>query len=97
MKAYVYIVTNINNTVLYTGVTSDLTARITKHKEKKYPGSFSAKYNLFKLVYYDSFGEIGEAIKREKLIKGGSRKKKLELINWLNPSIPGQNPINGSS
>lgn len=77
--------TNINNTVLYTGVTSDLTARISQHKGKKHPDSFSAKYNLCKLVYYESFGTIGEAIKREKLIKGGSRKKKLELVNGLNP------------
>jgi len=85
MKGFVYILTNINNTVLYTGVTSDLTVRITQHKEKKHPGSFSAKFNLCKLVYYESFETIGEAIKREKLIKGGSRRKKIELINGLNP------------
>jgi putative endonuclease len=85
MRGFVYIVTNKNNTVLYTGVTNDLTVRITQHKEKKHPGSFSARYNLCKLVYYESFETIGEAIKREKLIKGGSRKKKLELINGLNP------------
>lgn len=85
MRGFVYILTNVNNTVLYTGVTSDLTVRITQHKEIKHPDSFSAKYNLCKLVYYESFETIGEAIKREKLIKGGSRKKKLELINGLNP------------
>ena len=85
MKGFVYILTNINNTVLYTEVTSDLTVRITQHKGKKHPGSFSAKFNLCKLIYYESFETIGEAIKREKLIKGGSRKKKIELINGLNP------------
>lgn len=85
MKGVVYILTNKNNSVLYTGVTSDLKERIKKHKSKKHPDSFSARYNLYKLVYYEVFDTIGDAIRREKSIKGGSRKKKLDLINSTNP------------
>ncbi len=85
MQGFVYILTNKNDSVLYTGVTSDLKDRIRKHKDKKHPGSFTAKYSLFKLVYYEQLETIGEAIKREKQIKGGSRKKKTDLINSLNP------------
>jgi putative endonuclease len=76
---------NNNNSVLYTGVTSDLFERIIKHKMKKYINSFSARYNLSKLVYFESFETIGDAIKREKQIKSGSRNKKIELINGMNP------------
>ena len=85
MENHVYIMTNNNNTVLYTGVTSDLKERVIRHKSKKHPDSFSARYNIFKLVYFESFGSMGEAIIREKQIKGGSRKKKIELINGINP------------
>jgi putative endonuclease len=85
MKGFVYILTNKDNLVLYTGVTSDLKNRIKKHKLRKYPGSFSATYNLQKLVYFERFDNIGEAIIKEKLIKGGSRKKKVDLINSINP------------
>lgn len=85
MKGVVYILTNKNNSVLYTGVTSNLKDRIKQHKLKKHPDSFSAKYNLNKLVYYEWFDTIGEAIEREKIIKGGSRKKKLDLIKSTNP------------
>jgi len=80
----VYILTNINNTTLYVGVTSDLYSRIVEHKEKKYPKSFSSRYNTTKLVYYEGFHFIEEAIAREKQIKGGSRKKKEDLINGMN-------------
>lgn len=76
---------NKNNTVLYTGVTSDLKERVKEHMEKRYPGSFTARYNIGKLVYYEKFTSIADAIKREKQIKGGSRKKKVELINSVNP------------
>jgi putative endonuclease len=85
MKGFVYIMTNDNNTVLYTGVTRDLKDRIAKHKEKHYPGSFTSRYNILKLVYFECFASLGEAIKREKQIKSGSRKKKLILINSSNP------------
>ena len=85
MTGYVYILTNDNNTVLYTGVTSDLEERVKEHKEKFHPGSFTAKYNIRKLVYYERFDSIGQAIKREKQIKAGSRKRKLDLIARRNP------------
>ena len=80
----VYIITNLHNTTLYIGVTSDLYSRIVEHKEKHYPKSFSAKYNLNKLVYFALFDSIEEAIDREKQLKAGSRKKKEELINLIN-------------
>jgi putative endonuclease len=85
VKGVVYILTNKNNSVLYTGVTSDLKERIGQHKHKKYRDSFSARYSLNKLVYYEWFDTIGEVIIKEKRIKGGSRKKKLDLINNTNP------------
>jgi putative endonuclease len=85
MKGFVYIMTNKNNTVLYVGVTSDLIDRVFKHKSKKYPNSFSAKYNIDKLVYFEELDTIGDAIKREKQIKAGSRGKKIELIMNNNP------------
>ncbi len=80
----VYILANKNNTVLYTGVTSNLKARIFEHKEKKYKTSFTSKYNVDKLVYYKGFQYIEEAIAEEKRIKGGSRNKKIKLIETIN-------------
>jgi putative endonuclease len=85
LKGVVYILTNKNNSVLYTGVTSDLKDRIKQHKLKRHPDCFSARYNLNKLVYFETLGTIGEAIQREKVIKGGSRNKKVALINSTNP------------
>jgi putative endonuclease len=85
MKGFIYILTNDNNSVLYTGVTSNLKDRLIQHKNKKHSNSFTARYNLRKLVYYERLQTIGEAIKREKQIKGGSRRKKLDLINSMNP------------
>ncbi|PIR06385.1 MAG: excinuclease ABC subunit C [Candidatus Komeilibacteria bacterium CG11_big_fil_rev_8_21_14_0_20_36_20] len=85
MKQYfVYILTNKNNKVLYTGVTSDLIERIYQHKEKLVKG-FTSRYNVDKLVYYEIFEDISEAISREKQIKNLVRRKKLELINKFNP------------
>lgn len=85
MKAgFIYIITNKNNTTLYTGVTSNLPKRIQEHKEKLHLQSFSSKYNLHKLVYWESFQEIGDAIFREKQIKAGSRQQKLHLIESIN-------------
>ncbi len=84
-KSYVYIITNKNHTVLYTGITSDLKKRITEHKNKT--GSlFTRRYNCTKLVYYEEYLEISKAIIREKQIKSGSRAKKIELIKKLNPN-----------
>ncbi len=86
MKGFVYILTNNSNSVLYTGVTSDILDRIKLQKAKKHPNSFSARYNTTKLVYYQKYDTIGEAIKREKQIKGGSRKNKIKLITEMNPT-----------
>jgi len=80
-----YIITNAHHTTLYVGVTSDLYTRIVKHREKEFARSFSARYNLYKLVYYELFHTIEEAIEREKQLKAGSRKKKEKLITGFNP------------
>ncbi|CAI8750041.1 GIY-YIG nuclease family protein [Chryseobacterium sp. IT-36CA2] len=82
---FVYIMTNKNCTTLYTGVTSNLPKRVQQHKESYYSQSFTSRYNLYLLVYWESFQEIGDAIFREKQIKAGSRQKKLDLINSINP------------
>ena len=83
-KYYTYIMTNPNNAVLYTGVTGDLKRRVVEHKEKLIDG-FTKRYNVVKLVYFEEYYNIDEAITREKKIKAGSRKKKIELINSMNP------------
>lgn len=81
----VYIMTNSNKTTLYTGVTSDLQKRIWQHKNFIFPKSFTSKYKLVYLVYYKFYSRIEEAIAIEKQIKAGSRAKKEELINSINP------------
>jgi putative endonuclease len=83
---YVYIITNDYNTTLYTGVTSDLKVKMYEHVNKIYPLSFSSRYQCTKLVYVEFLECIEDAIAREKQIKAGSRKKKIELIESLNPS-----------
>jgi putative endonuclease len=75
--------TNKGNNVLYTGVTSDLVKRVGAHKEKLIPG-FTKKYNIEKLVYYETYSDIKSAIQREKQIKAGCRAKKLKLIESIN-------------
>lgn len=82
---YVYIVTNKNHTVLYTGVTNNLKKRIEQHRTKFYPESFTARYNCSKLVFYITFPNIAAAIAEEKRIKAGNRKQKLKLIQNMNP------------
>ena len=82
---YIYILTNKNHTVLYTGVTSNLTNRLYEHRTGLYKNAFTNKYNVKKLVYFEGFTSIEEAIIREKQIKAGSRQKKLDLINHFNP------------
>ena len=81
---YVYILTNQICSVLYVGVTNDLVRRIYEHKRKIVDG-FTKKYNLDKLVYYEEYSDIMEAITREKQIKAGRRKMKIALIDSLNP------------
>lgn len=80
---YVYIMTDVRNTVLYVGVTNDLIRRIYEHKEKLVNG-FTKKYNIVKLVYYEVFDDVEDAILREKQIKAGSRQKKVQLIDSTN-------------
>ena len=85
---YVYIVTNKNKTVLYTGVTNDLYRRIEQHKENSIPfrhPSFAGRYNAYFLLYYERFQRIDAAIAREKEIKRWRRSKKEALINSFNP------------
>ncbi len=80
---YVYIMTNSRHSALYTGVTSNLQARVYQHKEKLVPG-FTSRYNVNMLVYYEELSDSLSAIKREKQIKGGSRQDKIDLINTKN-------------
>ena len=82
--AWVYILTNDNNTTLYVGMTNDLPTRLWEHRTKQYPTSFTARYNLSKLVYYEEFDTVDEALDRESFIKGKSRKWKEELISSMN-------------
>ncbi len=84
--SYVYILTNITNKVLYVGVTSDLIKQIFEHKNHLVKG-FTEKYNVTKLVYFDQFEDIENAILREKQIKGGSRENKLQIIEKNNPTF----------
>jgi len=81
----VYILTNKSNSVIYTGVTSDIAYRIWQHKNHVYPDSFTSKYNCEKLVYYCFYSTIEEAINEEKRIKGGNRLAKIKLIESQNP------------
>ena len=80
---YVYIMTNQYNTVLYTGITNDLIRRVYEHKDKLVEG-FTKKYNINKLVYYEIFEDPENAILKEKIIKGGSRAKKIKMIESMN-------------
>jgi len=82
-RYYTYIMTNQRNTVLYTGVTNDLRKRVHEHKEKLVDG-FTKRYNITKLVYYEIFDDVENAIVREKQIKSGSREKKVKLIDAMN-------------
>ena len=80
---FIYILTNKGNTVLYTGITNDIERRVFEHKEKSIKG-FTEKYSVNKLVYYEIYEEVHMALAREKQIKGGSRKDKINLVNRKN-------------
>ena len=80
---YVYILTNKWHTVLYTGVTNDIARRVFEHKTRLLPG-FTSRYNVTKLVYYEIYSSAIDAITREKQIKAGSRRKKVQLIKDTN-------------
>lgn len=81
---YIYIMTNFANTVIYTGVTNNLVKRVFQHKGAK-NNSFTSRYFITKLVYYEMYDDPSVAIQREKQIKAGSRQKKIDLINSFNP------------
>ena len=83
-KSYVYMLTNQDNDVLYTGVTSNLARRILQHRDKRY-GGFTAKYNVTKLVYFEEFPSITDAIFRETRIKQLPRRRKDLMIERINP------------
>ena len=82
---YVYILSNSTGTVVYTGVTKDLIRRVYEHKHNLDPNSFTAKYSVYKLVYFEATSSRYAAISREKQIKSWSRKKKNLLVESINP------------
>ena len=84
---YVYIITNKAKTVLYTGMTNNLKRRLQEHKEKLNPNSYTAKYNVEFLLYYEHYGWVQQAIAREKEIKLMNRDNKFELIKSLNSNL----------
>ena len=85
-NSFVYITTNKNKTVLYTGVTNNIKSRLFEHETdaKTFKNTFAGKFNCFNLIYLEEFIDINQAINREKEIKGWTRKKKIELINSFN-------------
>ena len=85
MQYYVYILSNEKGNVIYTGVTNDLLKRVYEHKNHLDKGSFTARYNIEKLVYYEVTSDVEAAIEREKQIKGWNRKKKNKLVESKNP------------
>ena len=84
-KSYVYLLTNKNNTVIYVGVTGNLVKRIYEHKTDTFHG-FTSRYNCNKLIYFEEFSYILEAIEREKQIKTGNRRRKEQFVNSVNPN-----------
>ena len=83
---FVYIITNTNKTVLYTGITNDLAKRLCEHKNAGCePNSFTGRYGVYRLLYYECYTDVTEAIAREKEIKKWRREKKIRLIESLNP------------
>ena len=86
MDAYVYILSNPGHVCIYTGVTTDLLRRVGEHKSHADPKSFSARYGVDRLVYFERTGDVRAAIAREKQIKSWSRRKKNALIERENPN-----------
>ncbi|MCF8380846.1 MAG: GIY-YIG nuclease family protein [Bacteroidales bacterium] len=90
---FIYILTNKNNTVLYIGVTSNIANRLFQHRTGQFKNAFTSRYNLSKLVYFEKFNSIEFAILKEKQLKAGSRQKKINLIESINPDW---NDLSGS-
>ena len=84
MQYYVYILSNNTKTVVYTGVTNNLVRRVWEHREKVDPAGFTARYDVHRLVYYEVYGDVRDAIAREKQIKGWNRRRKNELVSSMN-------------
>ncbi|MBE6916432.1 MAG: GIY-YIG nuclease family protein [Ruminococcaceae bacterium] len=86
MTYYVYILANNTNTVIYTGITNDLIRRVYEHRQKVDPKSFTAKYDVHRLVYFEETSDVRAAIEREKQIKGWNRARKNKLVQSKNQS-----------
>ena len=86
MYYYVYILSNSNRNVLYTGMTTDLIRRVYEHKHHLDKGGFTSRYNVENLVYYEVTSDVNSAIEREKQIKGWNRKHKNKLVESKNPN-----------
>ena len=86
MQYYVYLLTNSNKNVLYTGITNDLVRRVYEHKNHLDKGSYTDRYNVENLIYYETITDVTAAIEREKQIKGWNRKRKEKLIASRNPN-----------
>ena len=93
MAYYVYILANKYRNVLYTGVTNNLTRRVYEHKNHLDPNSFTAKYHVTSLVYFEQTDDIYAALEREKQIKKWNRKRKEQLIETQNPTWMDQYPM----
>ena len=86
MNYYVYILSNKTNTTVYIGITNDLVRRMYEHRQNLSPNSFTAKYDVHKLVYYEHTTDSRVAIEREKQLKGWNRARKNALVNSVNPT-----------
>ena len=85
MTYYVYLLSNATNSTVYTGVTNNLVKRVYEHKNKLDPNSFTARYHVHKLVYYETTSDVYSAIEREKQIKSWGRSRKNQLVDSMNP------------
>ena len=85
MTYYVYLLSNTTNTTVYVGVTRNLLKRVYEHKHKLDPNSFTARYHIHKLVYFETTSDVHSAIEREKQIKSWSRARKNQLVDGINP------------
>jgi len=87
MPYFTYIISNYTHSTIYTGVTNNLERRLYEHKHGLLDNSFSKQYKLYKLLWFQEFSDVNDAITAEKKVKGWSRKKKIDLIKELNPGM----------